>query len=141
LLVLPDDNMLLQVRTAFGASPSSSGDLAQARSEDGGQTWSDWQGLGFVGHAPDLYRLDCGVVLSAFREINDEFTQQWVSFMHSLDGGRTWSEPTRIEDCGALECGYPSMVELDQNRLLIVYYTAGGATIQATIYTFTITTV
>lgn len=139
LLVLPEDRMLLQVRTAYGSSPSSPGNLAQAFSEDAGQTWSDWESLGFVGHAPDLYRLGCGVVLSAFREINDEFTQEWVSFMYSLDDGKTWSEPSRIEDCGALECGYPSILELDENRLLIVYYTAGGESIQATIFNFTIT--
>jgi len=140
LLVLPEDRMLLQVRTAYGTSPSSPGNLAQAVSEDGGRTWSSWESLGFVGHAPDLYRLDCGVVLSAFREINDEFTQEWVSFMYSLDDGQTWSELNRIEDCGAQECGYPSILELDENRLLIVYYTAGGESIQATIFNFTTTT-
>ena len=80
---------------------------------DGGATWSDWSPFSFVGHAPDLLRLENGVLLSAFREINDAFTQEWVSYMYSITESATWSPVTRVESCGAAECGYPSLLELD----------------------------
>lgn len=128
--------LLLHARTAFGASPSDPGDMAQALSEDGGETWSGWESLGFIGHAPDLYQLDCGPVLSGFREISDAYDHEWVSFVHSIDEGGSWSDPIRVADCGAVECGYPSIIELDGDRVLIVYYAAGGSAIRYTIYSF-----
>ncbi|PKN46354.1 MAG: hypothetical protein CVU59_06330 [Deltaproteobacteria bacterium HGW-Deltaproteobacteria-17] len=134
LLITRSGRRLLQVRTAYGTTPSTPGDLAQSVSEDQGTTWSPWQPFSFVGHAPDLFQTSHGVVLSAFREINDAFTQEWVSLMHSVDEGITWTAPLRIADCGAIECGYPSFAELDGSRLLVVYYGPGGTTIEGVIY-------
>ncbi len=134
LLILPSGRWLQQVRTAYGTTPSTPGDLAQTVSADGGLTWSPWRPLGFVGHAPDLHRTPHGVVLSAFREINDEFTQEWVSMMYSVDEGETWTAPLRIADCGAVECGYPSFAQLDDTHVLVVYYGPGGETIEGVIF-------
>ena len=134
LLILPSGRWLLHVRTAYGTTPSTPGDLAQTVSEDGGLTWGTWRPFDFVGHAPDLFRTSHGVVLSAFREINDEFTQEWVSMMYSVDEGDTWSAPLRIADCGAIECGYPSFAQLDDTHLLVVFYGPGGDTIEGVIY-------
>ena len=139
LLSLGGQRLLLQIRTADGASPSSAGHLVQALSDDGGATWSAYQDLGFVGHAPELVALDNGVLISAFRELDDAFTAEWVSFMYSLDGGTTWSNRIRVIDCNAVECGYPGLLQLDGDRLLIVYYAPGGVSIDATIYHFTVT--
>jgi len=136
LLPLSTGAWLIHARTAEDTSPSSPGPLVQALSTDQGASWSSWAPFDFVGHAPDLLELDNGVVLSAFREINDAFTQEWVSFVHSLDHGATWSAPRQVEDCGAVECGYPSLVELPGNRLLMVYYAAGGASIDGVVLTF-----
>ncbi len=136
LLLLSNGTWLVQARTAQDNSPSSPGPLVQTSSTDQGATWSAWTPFGFVGHAPDLIELGNGVVLSAFREINDAFTQEWVSFVYSLDHGVTWSAPERVLDCGAVECGYPSLVELDGDRVLMVYYTAGGASIDGVVLGF-----
>jgi len=134
LLILPSGRWLLHVRTAYGTTPSTPGDLAQTVSGDGGLTWDAWRPFDFVGHAPDLFRTSHGVVLSAFREINNEFTQEWVSMMYSVDEGDTWSVPLRISDCGAVECGYPSFAQLDDTHLLVVFYGPGGTTIEGVIY-------
>jgi len=134
LLVTRSGRWLLQVRTGYGTTPSTPGDLAQSVSIDEGATWSAWQPFSFVGHAPDLFQATHGVVFSAFREINDAFTQEWVSMMFSVDEGATWSSPLRIADCGAVECGYPSIAQLDETHLLVVFYGPGGVTIEGVIY-------
>ena len=56
--------------------------------------------------------------------------------VYSLDGGDTWSDVIEILDCGLAECGYPGMVELPDNRILVVYYTPGGQSIESKIITF-----
>lgn len=139
LLQLPDGRLIMHVRTADDASPGSPGNLLQTVSDDGGQSFSDYEDLGFVGHAPELLRLDDGVLLSAFREINDAYTQEWVSMMYSLDDGVTWSDRIRIRDCGASECGYPGLLELEGDALLVVYYAPGGQSVEAAIYDFAAT--
>ncbi|MBN2497404.1 MAG: exo-alpha-sialidase [Deltaproteobacteria bacterium] len=135
LAVLADGTWLVHIRTADGTSPSSAGALLQSRSADG-RTWSDDEAFGFVGHAPDLLELRCGALVSAFRELDFGLTHEWVSFVHSIDRGQTWSEAERVADCGRSECGYPSLVELDADRLLVVYYGPGGRSLEAAVYGF-----
>jgi hypothetical protein len=134
--VLPNGRLLMQVRTAAGTSPGSPGNLWQTVSDDGGQSWSPYEDLGFVGHAPELLQLRNGVLVSAFREINDAYTKEWVSMMYSLDEGKTWSERIQVRDCGASECGYPGLIELEGDALLMVYYAPGGESIDAVVFDF-----
>lgn len=134
LLAMPDGRLIMHVRTAAGASPGSPGNLLQTVSDDGDASWSAYEDLGFIGHAPELLRLDNGVLLSAFREINDAYTQEWVSMMYSLDDGATWSDRIRVRDCGASECGYPGLLELEGGALLVVYYAPGGQSVDAAVY-------
>ena len=139
LLKVTDKRWILQVRTAVGASPSNKGDLVQSVSEDGGKTWSPYKSLGFVAHAPELLKLENGVIVSSFRWLDWEgskATREAVSMVYSLDGGETWSDVIEILDCGAVECGYPGMIELPDNKILIVYYTPGGKGIESKIITF-----
>ena len=139
LLKVTDKRWILQVRTAVGSSPSAKGDLVQSVSEDGGKTWSPYKSLGFVAHAPELLKLEKGVIVSSFRWLEWEgmnATREAVSMVYSLDGGETWSDVIEILDCGAVECGYPGMVELPDNKILIVYYTPGGIGIESKIITF-----
>lgn len=139
LLKITEKRWLLHVRTAVGASPSAKGDLVQSISEDGGKTWSAYKSLGFVAHAPELLKLENGVIVSAFRWFDWEgmnATREAVSMVYSLDGGETWSDVIEILDCGAVECGYPGMVELPDNKILVVYYTPGGAAIESKIISF-----
>jgi hypothetical protein len=136
VIVLPDDGLLMHVRTAAGTSPGSPGNLWQTVSDDGGQSWSPYEDLGFIGHAPELLRLRNGLLVSAFREINDAYTKEWVSMMYSLDDGETWSDRIRVRDCGASECGYPGLLELEGDALLMVYYAPGGESVDAVVFDF-----
>ena len=137
LLPLSNGTTLLQVRTASGASPSSPGPLMQSTSTDLA-TWSAPEGLGFVGHAPSLIELPGGLVLSAYRWLDDAFSEERVSFSWSLDAGTTFSAPIDVADCGGVECGYPSMVSLGADRFLLVYYAPGGSSIEGVIYHYTL---
>ena len=138
LLKVTDKKWLLHVRTAKGASPSNKGDLVQSVSEDGGKTWSPYESLGFVAHAPELLKLENGVIISSFRWLDwgTDVNREAVSMIYSLDGGETWSDIIEILDCGKAECGYPGMVELPDNKILVVYYTPGGTGIASKIITF-----
>jgi len=135
LLALDDDDWIVHVRTAPGSSPGYLGYTWQIRTDDGGQTWGDWEQLDFYGHAPYLHRLENGLLLSAFRELNSAATQAAVSFVWSDDDGDTWSGPLRIVDWVATEVGYPSIHQLEDDRILFVYYFA-GTSIRASIYSY-----
>lgn len=138
LLKVTEERWLLHVRTGVGASPSNKGDLVQSVSEDGGKTWSEYKSLGFVAHAPELLKLENGVIVSSFRWLDwgSSVNREAVSMVYSLDGGETWSDLIEILDCGKAECGYPGMVELPGNKILVVYYTPGGTAIESKIITF-----
>ncbi len=138
LLKVTDKRWILQARTAVGVSPSNKGDLVQSVSEDGGRTWSPYKSLGFVAHAPELIKLENGVIISSFRWLDwgTSVSREAVSMVYSLDGGETWSDVIEILDCGKVECGYPGMVELPDNKILVVYYTPGGKGIESKIITF-----
>ncbi len=136
ILDIGGTRMIMQVRSAAGSSPSNKGKLLQSVSTDGGATWSAYTELPFIAHAPELVKLGNGVIVSAFRWLNDSYTAENVSFVYSLDGGATWSDLVIVRDCGAAECGYPGIVELPGNRILIVYYLPGGAGIAARMYSF-----
>lgn len=135
LLALDEENWIVHLRTASGSSPGNPGYLWQIRTDDGGQTWGDYLQFDFIGHAPYLYRLSNGVVLSAFRWLNDTYTSTNVNFIYSTDNGETWSEMISIIEPQTVEVGYPSILELADNRMLIVYY-FGGQTIAGIIYEF-----
>ena len=138
LLKVTDKRWILHVSTGVGASPSNKGDLVQSISEDGGKTWSAYKSLGFVAHAPELLKLENGVIVSSFRWLDwgTSVNREAVSMVYSLDGGETWSDVIEILDCGKAECGYPGMVELPDNKILVVYYTSGGKGIESKIISF-----
>ncbi|MBR4532724.1 exo-alpha-sialidase [bacterium] len=138
LLKVTDKRWLLHVRTAKGSSPSAKGEMVQSISEDGGKTWSAYKSLGFVAHAPELLKLENGVIISSFRWLDwtTDVNREAVSMVYSLDGGETWSDLVEILDCGKAECGYPGMVELPDNKILVVYYTPGGKGIESKIISF-----
>ena len=136
-LAVVGDRWILHIRSADGESPSTAGPLLSTRSDDGGMTWSEPRPLPFVGHAPDLLLLANGALVSAFREVSAEGEER-VSMITSLDCGESWSEPLRVETCGD-DCGYPSLLELEGDRLLVVYYGSGGRSIEAAIYPFRVT--
>ena len=91
-------------------------------SRDGGRTWSVSKPLRFPGHCPYLLRTRTGILLLAHRLPN-------TSLHWSRDDGATWQGPVAVDDfIGA----YPSMVELKDGSILIVYYEEGeGSNIRA----------
>jgi hypothetical protein len=91
-------------------------------SADGGRTWSVSLPLGFPGHCPYLLRTSTGLLLLAHR-------LPGTSLHYSYDDGRTWSENVLVDECiGA----YPSLVELRDGSVLILYYEDGpGSNIRA----------
>lgn len=141
LLKVDEKKWILQVRTALGASPGAKGELMQTVSNDGGITWAPYKSLGFVAHAPELLKLSNGVIVSSFRWLDwgSSVNREAVSMVYSLDKGETWSEIIEIEDCGLAECGYPGIIELEGNSILIIYYTAGGTGIRSKKIKFAIT--
>ncbi|MBU0765144.1 MAG: glycoside hydrolase [Bacteroidetes bacterium] len=136
LLNLGDSLLLMHIRTANGKSIYDAGKMAQTISKDGGKTWSQIEFFPFTGHAPELFRLSCGVILCAFRYVNNEYTEESVAFIYSIDFGNTWSDPVFIEYCGEEECGYPAFAELNDSTFMIVYYGNNGKTIKNSVFCY-----
>lgn len=99
--------------------------MAWSVSADGGRSWSVSEPHGFPGHCPYLHRTVDGIIVMAIRD----YAQKNTSMYYSLDECATWSERITVDDTlGA----YPSMVNLEDGSVLIVYYEEGeGSSIRA----------
>ncbi len=106
----------------FAAQRGRGETMAWAVSKDQGQTWSVSEPFGFPGHCPYLLRTVDDIILMAHR-------LPMTSLHYSLDECQTWSGNVPVDDViGA----YPSMVNLDDGSVLIVYYEEGeGSSIRA----------
>ncbi len=108
LVRLDEDRLLMLCRPA----------MVWTESLDGGRTWSEPQELGISGDCPYLLMTGRGVLLCGIRHRPTKST----CVIYSLDQGKTWTGPITIDNVlGA----YPSMVELPDGRILMVYYTEG----------------
>ena len=106
LLQLPDKSLLCTLRPC----------MCITRSTDLGRTWTPRKRMGRPGHASYLLRTSTGIVLNAHRVPG-------TSVEYSLDEGRAWSAPVKIDSAGG---AYPSMVELRDGSILVVYYCDRG---------------
>jgi hypothetical protein len=96
--------------------------MCYAISTDRGATWSVSKAIGFPGHCPYLLRTKDDIVLLAHRV-------PATSLHYSLDDCRTWSENVPVDEVGG---AYPSMGNLKDGSVLIVYYEEGaGSSIRA----------
>jgi hypothetical protein len=111
-----DDGRILAVER----EPATS--MAFSTSSDGGRTWTVSRPLGFPGHCPYLIRTSGGIIVLAHR-------LPQTSLHYSFDDGSTWSENVVVDDhIGA----YPSMVELKDGSVLVLYYEEGaGSNVRA----------
>lgn len=96
-----------------------------AISNDLGKTWTVSESLNFPGHSPYLHRTISGAIILGIRDPVRKGTYIRISY----DEAKTWSEPILVDKCiGA----YPSMVNLKDGSILIVYYEEGkGSNIRA----------
>ena len=87
-----------------------------SRSRDNGKTWTVCKPIGFSGHCPYLHRTVDGTIILAHRN-------PATDLHYSTDECRTWSKNVRVDSrAGA----YPSMVNLKDGSVLIVFYDDGG---------------
>lgn len=116
VIELSDGRLFAAQRAPEGQS------AAWSVSEDGGRTWSRSEPFGFEGHCHYLHRTVDGVIVMAHRLPN-------TSLRYSFDECCTWSDAVEVDaHIGA----YPSMVNLKDGSVLIVYYEEGdGSSIRA----------
>jgi len=111
----------------YAAQRTSSESMRYATSSDEGKTWTVSKPMGFPGHCPYLHRTPNDVIVVAHRKPE-------TSLHYSLDECETWSENVFVdpENHGA----YPSMVTLNDDSILIIYYEEGsGSSIRARKFT------
>jgi lysophospholipase L1-like esterase len=97
-------------------------EMASAKSSDRGASWTISKPMGFAGHCPYFLRADSGAIVLAYR-------LPQTSLRFSRDEAETWSENIVVDDVGG---AYPSLVNLKDGSVLIVYYEEGaGSNIRA----------
>ena len=109
----------------MGRRTSSHSPLCCAISTDRGRTWSPSQPLDFIGHSPYLLRVaQSGIILLAYRGYHtlSVSSGNYTAVRYSLDECKTWSKPVQVDAFGG---AYPSMVNLKDGSVLIVYYEEG----------------
>lgn len=110
------DVIELRDQRLYAVQRAESGDMAWSISSDRGQTWSESKPTGFPGHCPCLLRAAGDILLLAHR-------LPTTSVRWSTDEGATWSDPVVVDETiGA----YPSMVNLRDESVLVVYYEEGA---------------
>ncbi len=116
------DVIELKDGTLHAAQRSGGDSMAWSESKDGGKTWSVSEPYGFPGHAPYLHRTVDDIIILAHR-------LPQTSLHYSFDEGKTWSESVLVDNhIGS----YPSMANLKDGTVLIVYYEEGaGSNIRA----------
>jgi Neuraminidase (sialidase) len=102
----------------WAAERSSRAPMCFATSADRGNTWSKSEPVDFVGHCPYLLRAEHDIILLGYRAYTSTGTG-FTGLRYSLDECKTWSKPITVDNfLGA----YPSMVNLKDGSVLIVYY-------------------
>ena len=116
IIELKDGTLFAALRGGKGAQ------MHLSRSKDHGRSWQRSEPMGFVGHCPYLHRTADGALVLAYRQPVDNPTRG-TALRISHDEAKTWSEAVRVDSViGA----YPSMVNLKDGSVLIVYYEEGG---------------
>ncbi len=108
----------------WAAQRAADGPACYAISYDQGNRWSVSKSLDFVAHCPYLLRPASRPdrILFAYRGV-DETGAVVTALRYSTDGCKTWSEPIEVDRFGG---AYPSMVDLNDGSILIVYYEEGA---------------
>lgn len=116
------DIIELKDGTLYAAQRGRDETMAWAVSADRGASWTVSAPHGFPGHCPYLLRTVNDIIVMAHRLPN-------TSLHYSLDECQTWSDNVVVDE---LIGAYPSMVNLRDGSVLIVYYEEGaGSSIRA----------
>ncbi len=115
---------LFRCESMGGKVPSEKRDYAvlwQAESADGGRTWNSPRPTGIWGKPPHLLRLRDGRLLVTYGHRREPYGERACL---SADGGRTWDTGNEIILTAAPggDLGYPASLELDDGRIITVYY-------------------
>lgn len=114
-----DSRIVVQIRNH---NKQNAGETLQCESSDGGKTWSVPHSIGVWGLPSHLLRLKDDRLLMTYGHRRKPYGNQ---ARVSTDHGRTWSEPLIVSGDGAGgDLGYPSTVQLDDGRLVSVWYEA-----------------
>lgn len=93
-----------------------------ARSTDGGKTFQPWQDMGFQGHPLQALRLADNRVLLVYGYRHKPFGIRARILNPECTDFTTAAEFVIRDDGGTTDLGYPWSVQLDGNRVLVVYY-------------------
>jgi len=92
--------------------------MFQARSLDGGRTWSRPASLGHNGVRPQMVRLRNGTIACSYGRLSG-WPSAGVQVMFSRDGGASWVQHTTIHEKAST--GYTALLEVRPNELMLVY--------------------
>ena len=110
---LPGGDLLALVRTGDNAHTGyEDNPLIQARSTDGGATWSAPRRTGVEGVSPDLEVMSDGNLVATVGRPGH-------SLMFSFDNGNTWVDHTPLEP--ERYRGYMAVAEMEPGKLLVSY--------------------
>ena len=119
---LENGEILVQIRTQGTLEESGKMKMIQTVSSNKITSWSAPQMLDVVGAPPHLLRHSSGKIICVYACREPRLWGEYA--IVSEDDGKTWSEP-KIIDNDAIEgwdLGYPASVELDDGKILTVYY-------------------
>jgi hypothetical protein len=120
LAYLPDGRLLAMMRTYSNAS------IQQSESTDGGYTWGEPKQVTLPSQHPgDLCLLQNGDLLLVH---GNRIKPYGVGAALSHDSGRTWGHDKRFLVAWTslnTDCGYPSVIQLDDGTIVVMYYSVG----------------
>jgi hypothetical protein len=93
-----------------------------ARSTDGGKSFQPWEGMGFQGHPLQALRLPDNRVLLVYGYRHEPLGIRARILNPECTDFATAPEMILREDGGSTDIGYPWSVQLDDKRVLVVYY-------------------
>jgi hypothetical protein len=93
-----------------------------ARSTDGGKTFQQWESMGFQGHPLHALRLPDNRVLLTYGYRHKPFGIRARILNAECTDFSTSPEIILREDGGNADLGYTWSVQLDKNRVLVIYY-------------------
>ncbi len=116
------ENELICVMRSDTAPGGLANTMYQARSRDGGRTWSKPVSLERNGVRPQMVKLQNGVIACSYGRLKGSPTagaSSGVQVMFSRDRGTTWEHHTTIYEFAST--GYTALLEIRPNVLLLAY--------------------